>query len=216
MSATLQEIEDFEEMDSAIMICEAPDECESHRDAVATSIFDAASCVQAVCCIPSPLASLYNGGYDTGILIDIGHTATFILLLFDGSPVLRPTLHPIGGKHLTPGAAASASAPCEGLLDPSLLLQMDDSIGGDEATDEPTETPACGVPRGTCGVHEACVRAVALVDASIRAPLLANVVLVGGGTALGDFPTQLEEALAASVGVRRWAACEPHVVARNE
>ena len=60
-----------------------------------------------------------------------------------------------------------------------------------------------------CGVHEAVLRTVALCDASVRGALLGNIVLVGGGTRLRDFPERLLAELKSSLheASAPWTPC---------
>ena len=144
LAEALHSLESFEELDECgLVLTEPPNESAAHRERVAESAF-AVAAVQSLCCFPAPLAAIYNNGFDTGVLVDVGYSATLIYMLFEGRPVLEgATLHPLGGRHLCePGVRSSADDACDGLFEPALL---------------PSEHAAA---RALCGVHEAIARSL--------------------------------------------------------
>lgn len=159
---TLEGIDEVEEC--AILVAEPASQSAADRIRTARAIF-AIPTVQSICFWPAPLLAIYNLTFDTGLLIDIGLHATFILALYEGKPVLEgPTLHPLGGRDLAGGGDA------ETLLEPNRA-------------------------GGLCGVHEAILRTIACVDVSLRASLLSHIALVGGSTMAAGFPELLQQKL---------------------
>ena len=153
----------------AVIVSEPTNQTSESRERVAAAVF-ANQAAQAICCYPAPLLAIYNAGFDTGILVDVGYTATCIYLIYEGTPVLDGvTLHPLAGAHI-PGES-NADTSCEPLFDPRVLD---------------------GTCNKLCGVHDAIIRTLVLADVSLRPSLLAHVVVVGGGSKLTTFPEQLE------------------------
>ena len=131
--------------------------------------------VQAVCIAAAPKLALFNINRDTCVIVDVGELSTTVFCVYEGHAVFdAATIHPLAGRHLP---AFSSDSSCEGLFNPSRL----DTPSGEEAAE-----------RASVGIHEAILRTIALTDASLRTELFANIVLVGGGSRLGDFPQRME------------------------
>lgn len=167
------------------LISERPGTTAEERAAMAQVLFDHFH-VPAVWFVASPLAALYNAGKDTCVLVDVGERATFVLPVYCGHAAIdAATILPLGGGSLED---SGPEASCDGLFEPSVV-----------------GTGAAAL----CGVHEAVLRTVALCDASVRGALLGNIVLVGGGTRLRDFPERLLAELKSSLheASAPWTPC---------
>ena len=174
----------------AVLLSVAPDAPASTRERAASALFAASPSVSAVHIASAPLLALYNtggaGGFDTGILLNIGESSTFICAIYEGRPAIdAAVVHPLGGQHLRAQHpdAAWETLGCAGLFDPSLL-----GLNGVE------------------GVHDVIMRVVALADVSVRGALLERVVLVGGGSQAAGFSTRLEQELRAAAPRAPWKA----------
>lgn len=176
---TAFEILEAEPSEHALLVSERPGATDAEREAIAAAIF-ADHGVQSLWFVAAPLLALYNAGKDTGVVVDVGETCTYILPVYEGHPVLAAaTVVPLGGG-LLPHSGADAS--CDGLFTPPQ--------GGNSGSDG-----GDGAAAAVCGLAEAVLRTVALADTSLRAPLLASVILVGGGSRLADFPERMQREL---------------------
>ena len=192
----------FEELEAevdehAILISERPGTQVGEREALASLLFElGARAVYASAC---PLLTLYHTEMDTGIVVDIGERSTYIYPIYEGHSVLgAATAVFIGGSDLPDGESGPLSACSDSLFEPSAAAKD-------------------GVARSAVGVHEALVRTVALVEMGLRGALLANVMLVGGGTRVSDFAERLTSELKEHYE-RLGPACSwrPKVVAKGD
>lgn len=165
-----------------VLVTAWPDAPIEERHQTAHALFAEPS-VRSVCVYPAPLLAMYNTGFETGILVDVGQRAAFIYPIVEGHAVLdAATMHP----------RASRGGDCH----------ENESLDCDMLFQPPYEGAACSL-------HEALLRTVDLVDVSLRAALLGHIALVGGGTKLVDFPERLERLLNEQLVSKRapWRAC---------
>jgi actin-related protein len=206
VSNCLHSLEGFDEANACtVLLSEPPDQTSARRDAAARLLF-AHPTVQALCCMPSPLLSVYAAEFDTGVLVEVGWARTFVFALYEGRPVLDGvTCHALAGRH----AGDTADAPCDVLFGqppPEAGAEAGAQAGAQAGAHGGAGSAGSGVE--ACGVDGAILRTLALIDdASIRARLLCHVAVVGGGSLLPGFASRLEEelqraALAAGVRVR--------------
>ena len=166
----------------AVVLSERPGTSAAAREAMAGAIFGDHGAAALWLCA-SPLFSIFNASRDTGVVVDVGERATYIVMYYEGHPVLdEAAVHSLAGGHLPEGGA---DASCDGLFEPSLL-----------SSSAPEAVGRAPIATGAAfGVHEAITRTVALADVSLRSDLYANIVLVGGGSRLPDMPDRLTREL---------------------
>ena len=160
---------------SAVLLSEPPGAPEGSRDAIAKILFGEFG-VPMLWSVSAPLLALFNVGRDTITLVDVGAAHAHILLVYEGHPVLDAAtdhaLHGSGGSSGSGSTGAGTSAAVA-------------------ATATTSASSLC----------DAILSTIHLADITLRAELLANVVLVGNGSKGADFVegvrTGLAKALAA-------------------
>ena len=169
-----------------LLISERPGISRDEREAMATAIFSDKR-VDSLWMVAAPLLALFNAGKDTCVVVDVGETAAYVLPIFQGHPLHdAATCHPIAG-----GSSGGDLSSCAVLFE-----QTANGGGGD-------------------GLHDAILRTVQLADVSVRGALLANIVLVGGGSLLPGCVERLERELAVALR-KRGAPWSPSVVANAD
>lgn len=156
------EVESTDEL-GAVLLSAPAATTPATRERIAKALF--AGGVRRLHISASPLLALCSTGFETGVLVDVGHTHTHILAIYAGHaalPLAAATVHPIGGN------AAPERGSCDALFESG---------------------------NGACGLHEAVWRTVALADVSVRGALLERVVCIGGGTMLPSFVDRFEDEL---------------------
>ena len=109
LKAALEALE-AEPSEVAVVLSEAPGAPAAERAASAAALFSLG--VPCLYISSAPLLALLHTGMDTGVAIDVGATATSILPLFDGHPILGAAARvPLGGSHLPDRTS------CDGLFD---------------------------------------------------------------------------------------------------
>lgn len=102
----------------AVLLSERPGASDSDRTVAARALFDRG--IGALLTVAAPLLALYSCNMDTGVLVDVGSSATCVLLIFEGRHVLdTATLLP----HEASGdldAIAEAILRCLALVDMSV------------------------------------------------------------------------------------------------
>ena len=181
LTAVLAALE-AEPAEQKALVAERPGTLDAERESVIKALFVDHG-VQAVCIAAAPKLALFNINRDTCVIVDVGELSTTIFCVFEGHAVFdAATIHPLAGRHLP---AFSSDASCEGLFNPSRLDSGDDSQ----------------VERASVGVHEAILSTIALTDTTLRRELLENIVLIGGGSRLADFPQRMEREVS-SIGFK--------------
>ena len=82
----------FDELDAvpsehAVLFCEAAGATSIERDAIATILVDDLG-VCALHFAAAPLLAIYNNGFDTGILVDVGTRVVHVYMMYEGIAVL--------------------------------------------------------------------------------------------------------------------------------
>ena len=160
---------------SAVLLSEPPGAPEGSRDAIAKILFGEFG-VPMLWSVSAPLLALFNVGRDTITLVDVGAAHAHILLVYEGHPVLdAATDHALHGSGGSSGSGTTAA--------------------GTSAAVAATATTSAS------SLCDAILSTIHLADITLRAELLANVVLVGNGSKGADFVegvrTGLAKALAA-------------------
>ena len=65
-----------------VLISESAGTSEEEREGLAAALFSMG--VPCVCIVAAPLLALYNTGFDTGVLVDVGENLAFIFPIFAG------------------------------------------------------------------------------------------------------------------------------------
>jgi actin-related protein len=188
----------------AVVLSETPGTSAAAREAMAAAVLTDHG-AGALWIVASPLLALFNSGRDTGVIVDVGESATYILMVYDGRPLAHAAVHPLAGGH-APNSGPDAA--CDVLFEPTLLAGIADggedggggngeggrgaggaTHGGSVSSGAPLRTAA------TIGVHEAVLRTIAVADSAAKPELLSNIVLIGGGSRLSGFAERLEREL---------------------
>ena len=155
----------------AVVLSETPGTSAAAREAMAAAVLTDHG-AGALWIVASPLLALFNSGRDTGVIVDVGESATYILMVYDGRPLAHAAVHPLAGGH-APNSGPDAA--CDVLFEPTLLAGIADggedggggngeggrgaggaTHGGSVSSGAPLRTAA------TIGVHEAVLRTIAV------------------------------------------------------
>lgn len=192
----------FEEMELespgeyGLIISEAPGVSASTRRLIAAAVFSTG--VGHVHFAAAPLLAMFSRGFDTGILVDVGHRHTHVYAVFAGHcplPIDAAAAYALAGAALD---WKDAPPSCTSLFE---AAKDEAAAGGDDKAG---------------GVHEAIWQTVRLADISLQGALLANVVCVGGGSLATEFPHRLERKLRSKLTHTPRLACDLHVLANAD
>ena len=157
----------------AVVLSETPGTSAAAREAMAAAVFNDHG-AGALWIAASPLLALFNSGRDTGVIVDVGERATYILMVYSGRPLAHATVHPLAGGHV-PNSGPDAA--CDVLFETTLLAGAADGGDGEDGGggDRDAGRGCGGAAQGgsvssgaplrtsaTIGVHEAVLRTIAV------------------------------------------------------
>ncbi|XP_062540139.1 uncharacterized protein LOC134208058 isoform X2 [Armigeres subalbatus] len=187
-----------------VLLSDVPLNPKAYREKMTQIMFESFSC-PAVLIENQAVLSLYASGRTSGIVLDCGHDATYVVPIDRGHTLTQAIeIITVGGSKLTDYLASCLADKGITRLTNETVRNIKEKLGSITVGQERircTEVlfqPSL-VDLETSGIHQALFNSIMNCDIDVRNELFANVVLSGGSTMFGGMANRLERELRALV-----------------